>query len=534
MAQRDLTTFRQVTDVEADKSVGMLDAAAAVAEIGMKIVDQNQQAMMTEKFSQAQLELNALQNQYQIDNESNPMGRIEDYKAARQEIFNKYADGISPIYRNKWNESIRNVTSQNDASMQGWNFKQTRVNTVNSVNSTIRNNLMQANIDGASFGTSPDAETQAFLNLGNSMMRLEEFGNANLGEETTREMMDKYQGDYIKSFIAGVMDVDANRAKELMDSDQVRASFTDVDQYMSMRHAVDVKAERQQKQAIAMAELGRQQQVIDLFNLNKERTLNYAELQGQIERLGLEGPAKNYFLSRNGFSIPRGYDKEVTQGEKDQLRTNIYDRITQMGNSEKVDERAIGDLQNDIYAAADLGAIGHEDVERYSNLILGPLINQRGEAVKNFSDEPFFSSNIGMEKLQEELDRTAIIPPEGRKNLNDTEKRQNNMNRLKLYDLYMGYIENAAKQRNIEPNAVMSLPSDEKRTLLFSAQEAAIKAYNAGNYPDLANVEDAPNYVLPSIPMVDDIVNIETDEEYNDLPSGTYYIGPDGNKRRKP
>ena len=94
MANRNTVNLREVTQVVAEQPNDLLEAGV---EIGQQIMKQHQEAKINESMSQAQLELNALQSQYQIDFEADPMSGIGEYKKNRKAIFDKYAEGISPL-----------------------------------------------------------------------------------------------------------------------------------------------------------------------------------------------------------------------------------------------------------------------------------------------------------------------------------------------------------------------------------------------------------------------------------------------------
>ena len=152
MANRNLTPFRDVLNIEVeDNSNSLLQAGA---EIGEEIIRQGQEAKIAESAAELSLSLNAMQRQYQIDNQSDPFGNIEKYKKDRQALFDKYAQGISPLYRAEWRDKTFDMATRDDAAQQGWGFKQTRLNTINSVNKSMENYLNQAGSDGLAFGQS--------------------------------------------------------------------------------------------------------------------------------------------------------------------------------------------------------------------------------------------------------------------------------------------------------------------------------------------------------------------------------------------
>jgi len=242
MAQRNLVNMREVTQVVAENPNTLLDAGV---EIGQEIMRQSQEAKINESLSQAQLDLNAMQSQYQTDFEADPMGGLTEYKKNRKAVFDKYAEGISPLYRRTWEDNARKIAQQNDATQQGWALKQTRVNTVNSINKSMKNNFLQANLDGQKFGGSDDGEISAFLNFENSKKSLMEWGSKNVGQETTEGMLENYENDYLKSFVSGVSDSNPQKAARLLEDEKIRTRFKS-DEIDTMENVIKKNIKRQQ------------------------------------------------------------------------------------------------------------------------------------------------------------------------------------------------------------------------------------------------------------------------------------------------
>ena len=150
MANRDLVNFRQVTQTVASNSSQI---AAQSAEMFTNILRERQEAKVAEGVSQAQVELSALENQYRIDFQGDPTGGMQEYKQSRQEILDRIGSDISPLYRGTWNKNAKNIALRNDATQQSWAMKQTRVNTVEAVNKTMKNDFSQSLSDGMASGS---------------------------------------------------------------------------------------------------------------------------------------------------------------------------------------------------------------------------------------------------------------------------------------------------------------------------------------------------------------------------------------------
>lgn len=531
MAQRDLNNYRQVTNVAAEQT-GQL--VTAVADVTGEIVRQNEEAKMTEGASAVQLELNKLQNQYQIDYEGDPMGGFEKFKQARQKLFDQYGSTISPMYRRNWNEGMRKLSAQNDVALQAWGLKQTRVNTVNSVNTSMQNYLQQAAMDGELYG-SGQGDLNVVANMANSVQSLEEFGNKNLGSETTKEMMQKYRSDYIKTFISGTLQQNPARAAELMKRPEVRDAFDDPQKYLSMVEAIDSRVEREARKAERLAGLNKVGGAIELYNNSNE--LSYSDLQEQMDRLGIEDEsARNYFLAKNGYKLPRGVDKTVSDEMRDEVKLRLYGRLVNAGKTGDMSDEEIAAMQKDIFAAGEIGALTAGETDSWINQLLVPVVEQKRKQVESFSDNDkwyTFKTDIGLLPLEEEFERTKITAPEGKK-LGATAERFNAKNKIKLYDSYMQSLEYLASKQGKTMQDVMDLPQQDKRAFMAAAQAEAIKAYNSSNYPEVARMSKPPTAVLPAVPRNVSPVRVTNKAEYDALQSGTLYIAPDGKTRTKP
>jgi len=506
MAQRDLVNLREVTKVVAESPNTLLDAGVDLAQ---DIIRQNQEAKINESTSQAQLELNALQSQYQIDFESDPMSGIKEYKSNRQAIFDKYSEGISPFYRKAWDDNSRRLTQQNDAAQQGWALKQTRTNTVNSINRSMKNNLLQANIDGQNFGGSDDAEISAFLNFENSKSGLMEWGARNVGSETTAKMLADYEGDYIKSFISGVADEDPIKALRLLDDKAVTGGFNDVDQYSSMKRHIENRALQANRVASQKEILSSLRDENSLLSRSMDHAVGYAELQSEMDRMKLSPASRNFFLEANGFETKTKADRtkeakpakepKLDEGQKVELKEKIFSDIIELGKAKQpITPERIKGLQDSIYHASQNGALTKKETGDWLNQVLRPYITQKEETLSKFSDDDWFGDDLGLEGLKKEFDKNVEIhPSEGEKKIGVLTERTNMKNRLQLYDFYMQNLEESASRRNIPIGDIQRLSEKERRAIYGVAQDNAIKQLNTENYPELRNMKDVPNAVFP-------------------------------------
>lgn len=504
MASRDLTNFRTVinqvadtSNIEAPDAPKQPNAMLSVGiDVATEILKQGQEAKITEGLSEAQLKLNALQNQYQMDYESDPMGGLADYKLKRQEIFDEYGGQISPLFSRQWNDSVRKVSTRNDAVQQAWALKQTRVNTLNSLNKSIKNGLMQASADGMTFGKDETAEIGAFINMANVREQLESFGNKNLGTETTSQALDTFDEDYMKVFLSGVSETNPVKALRLMETDMVKDHFQDPQQYMKMKDAVETRA-------LNLDKINEQKEILDVMkdenNLlakSAEKPITYAELQQEFSKGNYSQSAQNFFMKLNGYS--KGKDA-LSTSEKVQFKADLYDMLIDAGDAEDITSEDLSKYQAKIYEGMDRGALTQKEGVDYLNGLMTPVIANKEASLAQFESGKWnpFQDNIGFSQLQPVLDQVQIAAPDGG-DVGDLGQTINNENKVKLYDYYRQALGAEAAARGIAIGDIPNLQTTEKRAIYTKAQDQAKRDFWVDRYPELGSMEKIPASIITS------------------------------------
>ena len=298
MARRDLSDARTVINQTVDTSQSLM---AGIADVGKHIIEQNQKARITENMSAAQLELSALAQQYRIDFESNPEAGVTQYKEKRKELLEKYGQDISPFFRGNWNKLSRDMQGRDDLSQQAWALQQARKNTVASVNRTIENNLKGAYAAGSQFADNDDAVIGDFLNFAAQRQNLAGFASSELGGETAQTLLKSYDQDYMKSFIAGVMEVDPIKAVNLLEDEQVVKSINDPKALNTLRKAAASEMFKMADKAAVERLTAEAVQNEDIYRKRVDGSLSWLE----VEEMEASGAISKEF----GASLKRGLDK---------------------------------------------------------------------------------------------------------------------------------------------------------------------------------------------------------------------------------
>lgn len=506
MANRELQGGRTVG---ADVAVKLPDADVSteqmfhsIAELGQNIIKENQQAKITENFSAAQIDINQMAMKYQTEYEGDPFGGMKKFQEERDKIIEGYGNDISPFFKKPWQQDTRRLAMTNDAAMETWAYKQTKVNTVTAINRSIKNNMSQALVDGQNFGNSDEDEIGSLVNFGQSKAQLIGFADKNLGSETATKMLEDYDGDYLKSFMSGVSDSNPLKALRLMERDDVKASFKDQKQYASMKEAIENRALNVQKINGEKQVLNTLRDENSVLAKSLEAPISYADLQEQFAKTNMSPYAQSYFMKANGYTKTSvgGSKAKLTGEQKDELKQSIFSRVIGFGKADApITSEDIKALQSDIYKAADQGAITKAETAQWTGQILTPYIAQKENDLSQFSDNAFIADDLGLKGLQEAFDESIAIVPEEDQTLGPLSQKENSNNRIRLYDTYMGYLGKEAQGRGVAVGDIPKLDRDTRRTIYAKAQQQAIKSYNAENYPEFQNMKEVPNAVIPVI-----------------------------------
>lgn len=395
MAQRDTTNFREVTQVVAKNQNTLLSAGA---EIGAEIIRQGQEAKINENMSKAQIELSALENKYQIDFENDPLGGMDEYKQNRQAIFDNLGEQISPLYRKYWNDAARKITLQNDATQQGWALKQTRVNTVKAVNASMKNNFLQANLDGQKFGKSDESEINAYINFENSKSALAAFGNKNLGETTTTSMLSGYGKDYMKSFISGVAESNPKKAAELLASDQVKGMFKS-DEIDTMENIVR-KSQKRAEIGSLFQEMQNEDKVTDLVSdqegdyFSKRLQIDTMEMNGQISTTTAE-------KARRVLTSQKNVDNVTSTPVMAEIVNQMYDLNAVADTSSGDYLNGVQNIRNRILTDQEKGKLTPQDAQKLNGQLRTLTAQRTAQATQSVA-MGFYESNQKFNSLPPE------------------------------------------------------------------------------------------------------------------------------------
>lgn len=490
MANREIENYRSSVQQIASNSG---QVAQTFATIGQKLIAEGQEAKITENFSKAQLDLQRVNQEYQIAFEKNPFGGMEDLKAKRDEIFNQYGEEISPFFRKGWQDSTRSLAIKDDATTEAWAYSQTKKNTVVSINESIKNNMSQAALDGQNFGNSDQDEVGSLLNYSESKKQLMGFGDKHLGGTATTVLLEDYDGDYLKSFISGVSETNPLKALRLMEDQKVKDSFKDQNQYLKMKEAVEARSLNIQK-------INGEKEVLNVLKnenavLTKSLTdnISYAELQKAFSATPMSSEAQAFFMRANGYTKD-AQGETLSPAEKMKNKADLYADMTVLMQKPDLSSQDVAKFQDRIYGAMNSRTLDEKEGANFLNQLVAPLIEQKEASFGTFSQDSWIAPDVGFGGVQEMFEEQIEIKPvEGEKEVGALSQNINNANKVKLYDYYHTALQAQAESYGKTIADIKTLNKPQQRKLYADAQAEAMRLFQVDQNPALSTLNDLPN-----------------------------------------
>ncbi len=491
-AENNFRTSTQVVPEQQfqDTSVPLVET---FAEIGKTIIKQGQEAKINENFSNAQVEVNSLNRQFQIDYAHDPFNKegLERLKQLKADVYQKNASGISPFFKRPYDDAVRKLDRTSDATLEAFGYTQTRKNTVTSMNKAIQNSLMQAAIDGeggADLGKS-------LLNFTASKTALVNTADGILSEPESTAMLESFNQDYLKTYLSGKAVTDPVGALQVLDSDEVKGSFKDAEQYSAMKKAVKSRALKVQQVAIENNVINNLKGEIGAFKSGKP--LSYAELQVASEKMSK--PAREFFMKKSGFS---GKEKKLDPAEKLEVKARLAENFANVMSKESITVYDMAALQDDIFKAMNSGVLSEEQSLDLLNGMIEPTLADKEKQIStDWFDSgdwnPVFD-NVGLPVIKEFYNNNVLIKsPEaegavlGGIFLSDEEKEVgivsktlNNTNKANLYNYYFDALQDEAAQKGIKVAQLNDYGSrSERRAIYERASDKAISDFRANTMP---------------------------------------------------
>ena len=532
MAQRDLSTTRTVIGKAIENPSGTVQA---VSQLATQIITQGQEAKINENLSKGQLALSALDNQFRIDNQSDPFNReaTTKYKEDRKNLFNNAGEGISSSFKRQWESGVAELTGRSDIASQAWGFKQSRVNMVNSVNESIKTDFLLATESGRTFADDDIVDFEALLNFAPAKERLSDFASRNLGEETTDELLRTYNEDYVKSFISGAAENNPVKALQLLEDEGVKEVI--VNGYAPFKKAIE-------NRALNMTSIESNQLILNKMRdsndiLSKSSLTNpipYSELQQRFDKGDVSKEQRDFFSKANGYATTSA---PLSLSEKEEMKVDVYDVVMSLATSDNITSSSVETLQNTIYNAMDKGAFTRKEGTDLINSLLSPIIEKKEASLSAFEDSNWYwPDSLGFDDVQDYYkDNVEIKAPDGEDEVGAISQRVNNNRKLALYSNYTSALERAASTKGISMLDLQDLNKEEKMKVYSDAAKTAIDLFAKDSFPGIRTLSDTPNDVLTNdgrvIKLKDEPADIPPDFTVDDIKTQIEF-DPQGRRAR--
>ena len=467
---------------------------SAVLSAGQEIQRIGTEAKIAENISAMQLDMQKMQAEYRVKYEADPSAGIAEYKKARDQLANEYGSKINPFYRGQWNAKILDMSSRDNLSQEAWSIDQGKRNVVQSVNTSVSNYLKQAMNDGLNYGTTNGGDIQAVLNNVSGRNDIYNFAKENLGEITAQKLLTDFDNDYVKTFVSGVGDSNPHKAMSILDDEAVKAKFNNPEQWLTMRNAMERRAEIADRKAEERNILSSSRGEAAL--LQGSGSKSYSDLATEMEKIGVSDDVKQVVMRLNGFGEGQ---KKLNNIQKETFKVELYKSLEEMLTGENTSTADVAAFQTQIFKAMNNGAITDKEGAEWINKLAAPAIAAKEKGLEDFSDtqsEPWLDDLgfVGIKNLVDE--KMTIKPDEGEDTLTPTQQLVNNSRRIKIYDYYMAALNETAGSAGLTLDKIQGLDEGKRRKIYNDAQRQAVEMYSRDVSPAISLMPESPDAVL--------------------------------------
>lgn len=521
---RNLTPFADIATVPVEQ-VNTL--ASDVAGVAANIAVASQEAKIAENFTQAQLEIQQLDNDFRIKNQADPLNKtaFDEYKGQRKLVYDKYAEGISTLFLGDWRQNTNKLDFASEQANQAWAVGQAKKNTIASVQKSLDNSLFMAQQNGQAFGRGEKGDLESLLNYAPTRDTLRNTLVNSIGEMEAEEVLTAYDEDYMKSFIAGVADTNPVAALGLLDNPMAKKALATSPKYFEFKEALENRALNFQEVAIKRETLDAVKQSYGLFTSGKALTV--AEVQQVADKMS--PAARDYFLRANGMKRmvdgtgggagAEAKPVKLSAEEKIIEEANLYEEVTNTLEKEEYTAEDAQRLEGIVFTALNNKIITKNTANQLIATVLEPLNNNLEKALDDY-EPSFFSSNKGFGVIQDfykdyskKFNKAAdkILDNEDNKSKKESVKAtfaaMQQQDKARLYSTFYNGLAQVAAKKQVDMVALRDLPEYEN---IVSAVADATKIQ--------FKISKLPNAITTRVPLKDIeklIKNPETREQFD-------------------
>ena len=518
------------------------EAAADAANFANNLIQKEKEAQDATKLSEQYFAFRKdelkTRNTLELENQSTPEGFSAVYEEAADDLLNSYADTFTDAkVRSKFLEVGREIT------LSGYNSALTYQRTQGAKVGVDRiNNSLQDEYDIVSETGDVDQS------LENVLIAVDAASTIVGDEVKLKALRVGGQEAVVKSAVSGALDrLDFDSASEILEKHKDKMSSED---YMQTRDVIvsrvkfinDTKVDRE---VINNIRGGR-----SLINKSASEGMTLAEIDQAAEEQGISKSTKNLLLKINGYKTTQGLtDRQKTEG-----RAQIMSAVVGMEQEGKVSPEMLESFSDQVYEAIEHDVFSREEGVALLDRTVSQAVEDRQDELKRYKAGSFFSFNSAGYNQVENFLKEYL--PKAKGDEKDAIESINAVDKVKLYDYYSDALEEevASNPQINSMEDMRGLSNSNRKKVFSSAVNKAKYRFLVEKYPNLSNrtIDNFESQVITSfgkvvqtglgdgaaVASVDapdaEVVKIQSDDDYNALPSGARFVAPDGTTRIKP
>lgn len=473
------------------------DALQPAAKQYAQTLMQQQKVKIDTNANKARVDIDNLQNQWQLANQANPdnpKARAK-FQAGMQKILNQYGSEIDPIARMEWSVAANRIKSAYDIANNDWAKKQKAANAKLDAAENINLNLdlaykhgVQGNVLGG------------WADLDNSYRQLYSYASANMGETEARTLLSDYRSDFTTSFVNGLIENNPQAALDFLNNEDNRKALKYERKVGALRNLAEKQLKAQKTQVRENFNLDKSLAFIkfldeptfdnlDFYATNYEPQMSdekYKRLVEHVEALNNNAVTKNPEAFVAGIKAVASLPAETPQ-EKQELADRTIEYI------------------NGLYNSNRNGNLRPQDVEALKKLSVGLLKNEKmKQQLKKLPDGMEFGrilANVALPQpeipqisdIVEIKDNKAVVKPRITSREGMTRKVKETKKKEKETVAPMPVVYESEGEAKAALDELKELPTgteDDKKEVLRLAQEIYEGIYRGATSYDLGDVQE--------------------------------------------
>lgn len=441
----------------------------AVAEIGSRAAEAQEQSKMLMYGAQAHAQYKALDAQFRqqyADDPTNKQG-LEDLQAKRQDIADSFGQNISVFYQRQWQTKMTQIGAQSDVSNEAWSVHQSYHNAVNNTNVGIKQYLDTGNQDGKAYGASGATDGGNIMNFLSARKNITDHVSQFIGMDKTSALLKSFDSDYVKSFVSGVAETNPQEALKLINSPEINQHFT-TDEKDDMVQVVE-KVQKTQKLAQSLTMTMTDSNLPDIVN---NPNTSYYEKRASIDQLDMNGSITPQAASKARRVIKSSDDlnRQTDTPTMSAIINQAYDLNSNAATNPDDYLRGVRNIQNKILDSQASGQLTAPDAMRLQNTVRNLTSAKLSSATQSVGNE-FYDANQKFNALPPEFrgeaTRQLFYATDGK-----------NMNPKQIESTAMGVIDNInASRRSAALKAIKATSQNDDELLRgLNATQADVEA----------------------------------------------------------